>query len=150
MPSLIETVIEEKALDALVTGLHIRTLFWRNVQNSQSKTYSQLVDLVQREIRSEETIENREKAERKRGRRSPEPRFSRFQKKYFPGPRNNHCRRFNQTEMVPALSLKHLMDLDHKELDEEMILDEGLDPRIIGSDPLTSLAEELEAFSVNP
>ncbi|KAL2470109.1 Uncharacterized protein Adt_38245 [Abeliophyllum distichum] len=42
------------------------------------------------------------------------------------------------------------MDLDRKELDEEMILDEGLDPRIIGSDPLTSLAEELEVFPINP
>ncbi|KAL2481391.1 hypothetical protein Adt_34357 [Abeliophyllum distichum] len=63
----IETVTDEKALDALVTGLHMRTLFWRNVQNSQLKTYSQLVDLIQREIRSEEMIENREKAEREIG-----------------------------------------------------------------------------------
>ncbi|KAL2484846.1 Uncharacterized protein Adt_29602 [Abeliophyllum distichum] len=63
----IETVTDEKALDALVTGLHMCTLFWRDVQNSQPKTYSQLVDLVQHEIRSEETIKNREKAERKRG-----------------------------------------------------------------------------------
>ncbi|KAL2505624.1 Retrotrans gag domain-containing protein [Abeliophyllum distichum] len=63
----IETVINEKALDALITGLHMYTPFWRDVQNSQPKTYSQLVDLVQHEIRSEETIENREKAERKRG-----------------------------------------------------------------------------------
>ncbi|KAL2532925.1 Retrotrans gag domain-containing protein [Abeliophyllum distichum] len=40
----IETVTDEKALDALLTGLHMRTPFWRDVQNSQPKTYSQLVD----------------------------------------------------------------------------------------------------------
>ncbi|KAL2518810.1 Uncharacterized protein Adt_15057 [Abeliophyllum distichum] len=81
----IETVTDEKALDSLVTGLHMRTPFWRDVQNSQPKTYNQLVDLVQREIRSEETIENRKKAERERGdqyrregRRSPESRLSWF------------------------------------------------------------------------
>ncbi|KAL2471973.1 Uncharacterized protein Adt_40109 [Abeliophyllum distichum] len=109
----IETVTDEKALDALVSGLHMRTPFWRDVQNSQLKTYSQLVDLVQREIRSEETIENREKAKKKRrnryrreGRRSFEPRFNRFQKKHSTGPRNNHYRRFNQTEVVPAPSLR--------------------------------------------
>ncbi|KAL2506219.1 Retrotrans gag domain-containing protein [Abeliophyllum distichum] len=61
----IETVTDEKALDTLVIGLHIRTSFWRDVQNSQPKTYSQLVDLVQHEIRLEETIENRKKAEKK-------------------------------------------------------------------------------------
>ncbi|KAL2491885.1 hypothetical protein Adt_27513 [Abeliophyllum distichum] len=92
-----------------MTGLHMRTLFWRDVQNSQPKTYSQLVDLVQYEIRSEKMIENREKVERKRGdryrregQRFPEPRFSRFQKKHSPGPRNSHYRRFNQMEVVPA------------------------------------------------
>ncbi|KAL2498149.1 Uncharacterized protein Adt_23699 [Abeliophyllum distichum] len=81
----IETVTDEKTLDALVTRLHMRTPFWRDVQNNQPKTYSQLVDLVQREIRLEETIENREKAERERedryrreGRHFPEPRFSWF------------------------------------------------------------------------
>ncbi|KAL2491463.1 Retrotrans gag domain-containing protein [Abeliophyllum distichum] len=81
----IETMTDEKALDALVTGLHMRTPFWRDVQNNQPKTYSQLVDLVQREIKSEETIKNREKAERERrdryrreGRRSSDLRFSRF------------------------------------------------------------------------
>ncbi|KAL2479834.1 Uncharacterized protein Adt_32800 [Abeliophyllum distichum] len=42
------------------------------------------------------------------------------------------------------------IDVDHNELDEEMILDEGLDLRIIGSDSLASPAEELEASSVNP
>ncbi|KAL2474574.1 Retrotrans gag domain-containing protein [Abeliophyllum distichum] len=105
----IKIVTDEKGLDALVTGLHMHTLFWRDVQNSQPKTYSQLVDLVQREIKSEETIENREKAERERedrykreGRRSPEPCFSRFQKKHSLGPRNNHYKRFNQTEVVPV------------------------------------------------
>ncbi|KAL2497946.1 Uncharacterized protein Adt_23496 [Abeliophyllum distichum] len=67
--------------------LHMRTPFWRDVQNSQPKTCSQLVDLVLREIWSEKMIENREKVERERGdsyrregRRSPEPRFNRFQK----------------------------------------------------------------------
>ncbi|KAL2518392.1 Uncharacterized protein Adt_14639 [Abeliophyllum distichum] len=111
----IKTVTDEKALDTLVTGLHMRTLFWRDVQNSQLKTYSQLVDLVQREIRSKETIENRENAERKRGdhyrregRRSPELLFSHFQKRYSPGPRNNHYRRFNQAEVVSAPILRRL------------------------------------------
>ncbi|KAL2474625.1 Uncharacterized protein Adt_35361 [Abeliophyllum distichum] len=42
------------------------------------------------------------------------------------------------------------MDIDSEKMNEEMILDEGLDPRIIGSNSLTSPAEELEAFSVNP
>ncbi|KAL2526746.1 Uncharacterized protein Adt_11800 [Abeliophyllum distichum] len=60
----IMTVTDEKALDALVTGLYMRTPFWRGMQNSQLKTYSQLVDLVQHEIQSEEMIENREKAEK--------------------------------------------------------------------------------------
>ncbi|KAL2486592.1 Uncharacterized protein Adt_31348 [Abeliophyllum distichum] len=49
----IEIVTDEKALDTLMTGLHMRTPFGREVQNSQPKTYSQFVDLVQREIRSE-------------------------------------------------------------------------------------------------
>ncbi|KAL2466505.1 hypothetical protein Adt_42356 [Abeliophyllum distichum] len=99
---------DEKASDALVTGLYMRTSFWRDVQNSQPKTYSQLVDLVQHEIRSEETIENRKKAERERGdhyrrggRRSPESCFSRFQKRHTLAPRNNYYKRFNQTEVVP-------------------------------------------------
>ncbi|KAL2531990.1 Uncharacterized protein Adt_05341 [Abeliophyllum distichum] len=42
------------------------------------------------------------------------------------------------------------MDIDHKEIDEEMILDEGLDLWIIGSDSLASPTEELEVFPVNP
>ncbi|KAL2505719.1 Uncharacterized protein Adt_21340 [Abeliophyllum distichum] len=81
----IEIVTDDKALDALVIKLHMCTLFWRDVQNSQPKTYSQLVDLIQREIWSEETIENRDRAERDmencyrmEGRQSPEPRFNRF------------------------------------------------------------------------
>ncbi|KAL2531769.1 Retrotrans gag domain-containing protein [Abeliophyllum distichum] len=105
----IKTVTDEKALDALVTGLYMRTPFWRDVQNSQPKTYSQLVDLVQCVIRSEEMIENKEKAERERGdcyrrdgRRSLEPRFSRFLKKHSSGPRNSHYVRFNKTEVVPV------------------------------------------------
>ncbi|KAL2470597.1 Ribonuclease H [Abeliophyllum distichum] len=81
----IETVTNEKALDALVTGLHMHTSFWRHVQNSQPKTYSQLVDLVQCEIWSEETIENREKVGRER---------------------ENRYRRFNQPEVVPVPILK--------------------------------------------
>ncbi|KAL2526629.1 reverse transcriptase [Abeliophyllum distichum] len=60
----IETVTDDKALDALVTELHLRTPFWRDVQNSQPKTYSQLVDLIQCKIRSEETIENKKRAEK--------------------------------------------------------------------------------------
>ncbi|KAL2480267.1 Uncharacterized protein Adt_33233 [Abeliophyllum distichum] len=105
----IEIVTNEKALDALMTGLHMRTPFWRNVQNSQSKTYSQLVDLVQHKIKLEETIESKEKVERKRedryrreGQRSPEPHFNCFQKRHSPGPRNNHYKRFNQTDIVPV------------------------------------------------
>ncbi|KAL2464946.1 Uncharacterized protein Adt_40797 [Abeliophyllum distichum] len=42
------------------------------------------------------------------------------------------------------------MNVDHKEIDEEMILDEGLDPWIISSNSLASPADELEAFPVNP
>ncbi|KAL2479828.1 Uncharacterized protein Adt_32794 [Abeliophyllum distichum] len=41
------------------------------------------------------------------------------------------------------------MDVDHKEMDEEMILDKGLDLKSIGSDSLASPIEELEAFPVN-
>ncbi|KAL2475614.1 Uncharacterized protein Adt_36350 [Abeliophyllum distichum] len=54
--------------------------------------------------------------------------------------------------VAPAVMTIHSepMDVDRKELDEDMILDEGLDPRIIGSDSLASPVEELEAFSVNP
>ncbi|KAL2505636.1 Ribonuclease H [Abeliophyllum distichum] len=36
----IETMTDEKAMDTLVTGHHMRTLFWRDMQNSQPKTYS--------------------------------------------------------------------------------------------------------------
>ncbi|KAL2453586.1 Retrotrans gag domain-containing protein [Abeliophyllum distichum] len=46
----IKTVTNDKVLDALVSGLHMRTPFCRDVQNSQPKTYNQLVDLIQREI----------------------------------------------------------------------------------------------------
>ncbi|KAL2491951.1 Uncharacterized protein Adt_27579 [Abeliophyllum distichum] len=54
--------------------------------------------------------------------------------------------------VAPAVMTIHSepMDLDHKELDEEMILDEGQDLRIIGSDLLASPIEELKAFLVNP
>ncbi|KAL2518355.1 Uncharacterized protein Adt_14602 [Abeliophyllum distichum] len=54
--------------------------------------------------------------------------------------------------VVPAVMIIHSepMDVDHKELDEKMILDVGLDLRIIGSDSLAFPAEELEAFPVNP
>ncbi|KAL2479865.1 Uncharacterized protein Adt_32831 [Abeliophyllum distichum] len=41
------------------------------------------------------------------------------------------------------------MNVDHKKMDEKMILDEGLDLWIIGSDSLGSLVEELQAFLVN-
>ncbi|KAL2491075.1 Uncharacterized protein Adt_26703 [Abeliophyllum distichum] len=53
--------------------------------------------------------------------------------------------------IAPAVMTIHSkpMDLDRKEPDEEMILDEGLDLQIIGSDSLTFPAEELEAFPVN-
>ncbi|KAL2541450.1 Uncharacterized protein Adt_02428 [Abeliophyllum distichum] len=54
-------------------------------------------------------------------------------------------------DIAPAVMTIHSepMDLDHREPDEKMILDEGLDPRIIGSDSLASPVEELEAFPVN-
>ncbi|KAL2542568.1 Uncharacterized protein Adt_03546 [Abeliophyllum distichum] len=53
--------------------------------------------------------------------------------------------------VVPAWMTIHSnpMDVDRKELDEDMILDEGLDHRIIGSDSLGSLAKDLEAFLMN-
>ncbi|KAL2486945.1 hypothetical protein Adt_31701 [Abeliophyllum distichum] len=55
-------------------------------------------------------------------------------------------------DAAPAVMTIHSepMDLDHIEPDEEMILDEGLDLQIIGSDSLVSPAEELKAFPVNP
>ncbi|KAL2486449.1 Uncharacterized protein Adt_31205 [Abeliophyllum distichum] len=104
-----ETVSDDKALNALVTGLHMHTPFWRDVHNSQPKTYSHLVDLIQREIQSKETIENRERAERDRGdryrregRRSRESRFNHFQRKCSSRPQNNIYNRFNQTEIAPT------------------------------------------------
>ncbi|KAL2532082.1 Uncharacterized protein Adt_05433 [Abeliophyllum distichum] len=55
-------------------------------------------------------------------------------------------------DVAPAVMTIHSepMDIDHKEMDEEMILDKGLDFRIIGLDSLASPVEELEAFPVNP
>ncbi|KAL2480156.1 Uncharacterized protein Adt_33122 [Abeliophyllum distichum] len=55
-------------------------------------------------------------------------------------------------DVAPAVMTIHSepMDLDHREPDEEMILDEGLDPRIIGSDSLTSPVEKLEHFPLIP
>ncbi|KAL2526730.1 Uncharacterized protein Adt_11784 [Abeliophyllum distichum] len=55
-------------------------------------------------------------------------------------------------DVAPTVMTIHSepMDVDYKYTDEEMILDEGLDPQIIGSDSLASPVEELEAFSVNP
>ncbi|KAL2542031.1 Uncharacterized protein Adt_03009 [Abeliophyllum distichum] len=54
-------------------------------------------------------------------------------------------------DVTPAVMTIHSepMDVDHENMDEEIILDEGLDPRITGSDSLASPAEELEVFSVN-
>ncbi|KAL2453081.1 Uncharacterized protein Adt_45818 [Abeliophyllum distichum] len=55
-------------------------------------------------------------------------------------------------DVAPAVITIHSepMNVDHKEMDKEMILDEGLEPQIIGSNSLASSAEELEAFPVNP
>ncbi|KAL2480902.1 Uncharacterized protein Adt_33868 [Abeliophyllum distichum] len=55
-------------------------------------------------------------------------------------------------DIAPAIMTIHSepMNVDHKEMDEKMILDEGLDHQIIGSDSLASPDEELEAFPVNP
>ncbi|KAL2506007.1 Uncharacterized protein Adt_21628 [Abeliophyllum distichum] len=64
----------------------------------------------------------------------------------------NALRRVAKCEDVaPAVMTIHSepMNVDHKEMDEEMILDKGLDPWIIGSDSLASPVEELEAFPVN-
>ncbi|KAL2474453.1 Uncharacterized protein Adt_35189 [Abeliophyllum distichum] len=54
-------------------------------------------------------------------------------------------------DVAPAVMTIHSepMDIDHKDIDEEMVLEEGLDLRIIGSNSLASPAEELEAFPVN-
>ncbi|KAL2471458.1 Uncharacterized protein Adt_39594 [Abeliophyllum distichum] len=54
-------------------------------------------------------------------------------------------------DVAPTVMTIHLepMNVDHKEMDEEMILDESLDPRIIGSNSLATPSEELEAFPVN-
>ncbi|KAL2532394.1 hypothetical protein Adt_05745 [Abeliophyllum distichum] len=54
--------------------------------------------------------------------------------------------------VAPAVMTIHSepMNLDHKEPDEKMILDEDIDLRIICSNSLTSQAEELKAFLVNP
>ncbi|KAL2506093.1 Uncharacterized protein Adt_21714 [Abeliophyllum distichum] len=41
------------------------------------------------------------------------------------------------------------MDINLEKAEEDMVMDEGLDTRIIGSDSLASPAEELEAFLVN-
>ncbi|KAL2505350.1 hypothetical protein Adt_20971 [Abeliophyllum distichum] len=57
----IMNVTDEKALDALV-----RTHFWRDVQNSQPKTYAQMVDLIQQEIQFEKMIKIREKVEKEK------------------------------------------------------------------------------------
>ncbi|KAL2480486.1 Uncharacterized protein Adt_33452 [Abeliophyllum distichum] len=55
-------------------------------------------------------------------------------------------------DVAPVVMTIHSepMNVDHEKMDEEMILDEGLDPQIIGSDSLASPVEELEAFLVNP
>ncbi|KAL2475227.1 reverse transcriptase [Abeliophyllum distichum] len=42
------------------------------------------------------------------------------------------------------------MDINPEKVEEEMILDEGLDLWIIGPDFLASPTEELEAFPINP
>ncbi|KAL2504896.1 Uncharacterized protein Adt_20517 [Abeliophyllum distichum] len=44
-------------------------------------------------------------------------------------------------------SLAMIRDLE--QADEDMMLDEGLDPRIIGPDSSASLAKELETFPAN-
>ncbi|KAL2474801.1 Uncharacterized protein Adt_35537 [Abeliophyllum distichum] len=55
-------------------------------------------------------------------------------------------------EGIPVIMTIHSepIDFDPEKIIEEMILDEGVDPRIIGSDSLASPAEELEAFPLNP
>ncbi|KAL2517165.1 Uncharacterized protein Adt_13412 [Abeliophyllum distichum] len=65
----------------------------------------------------------------------------------------NALRKVAKREGVPPAVMTILlepMDVDCKELDEDMILDEGLDLRIIGSDSLASPAEELEVFPSEP
>ncbi|KAL2492069.1 Uncharacterized protein Adt_27697 [Abeliophyllum distichum] len=55
-------------------------------------------------------------------------------------------------DVAPAVMTIHSepMNVDHETMDKEIILNEGLDPRIIDSDSLASPVEELEAFSMNP
>ncbi|KAL2474818.1 Uncharacterized protein Adt_35554 [Abeliophyllum distichum] len=43
-----------------------------------------------------------------------------------------------------------LMDVEPEKAEEDMILDEGLDPQILSPESSASHAEELEAFSANP
>ncbi|KAL2504651.1 Uncharacterized protein Adt_20272 [Abeliophyllum distichum] len=54
-------------------------------------------------------------------------------------------------DVAPTVMTIHSepMNVDHKDMDEEMILDEVLDLWIIGSDSLASPTNELEAFLVN-
>ncbi|KAL2491909.1 Uncharacterized protein Adt_27537 [Abeliophyllum distichum] len=46
--------------------------------------------------------------------------------------------------------IREPIDVDPELADEEMMLDEDLDPRIISPDSSASLVEELEAFHMNP
>ncbi|KAL2533244.1 Uncharacterized protein Adt_06595 [Abeliophyllum distichum] len=59
------------------------------------------------------------------------------------------ARREDVTPAVMTIRSKPI-DVDHQEIDEEMTLDKGLDPWIIGLDSLASPTKELEAFPVNP
>ncbi|KAL2520977.1 hypothetical protein Fot_24900 [Forsythia ovata] len=60
---VVESISDEKALDALWNVLRMETIFWRDVQNKRHQTYNQFVDLIKAEIQMEETIENRKKHE---------------------------------------------------------------------------------------
>ncbi|KAL2513393.1 Uncharacterized protein Adt_18993 [Abeliophyllum distichum] len=61
-------------------------------------------------------------------------------------------RKAKRREGTPVVMTIHLepMDVELKKMNEEMILDKGLDLRIIGSNSLATPSKELEAFSVNP
>lgn len=58
-----ETILDEKAKDALWSGLLMETPFWRNFYNKNLASYHQLVSIIQNEIQTEYTIENQKKVE---------------------------------------------------------------------------------------
>ncbi|KAL2454940.1 Uncharacterized protein Adt_47560 [Abeliophyllum distichum] len=54
-----------------------------------------------------------------------------------------------ETSPIVMMIQTESMDVDPEQADKDMMLDEGLDPQIIGPDSVASPAEKLEAFPVN-